>query len=630
MALCENVYRRGGVYWWRRRLRLGNRATSTYLHCSLRVYDQSRARVLARLVSVEADRVRSLGMLTASEQRGLLKRFIDQQVGHLDAATCLVAHHSATTGTNADLPEVRARRDRRMAAVYAALGARGVAAEIGEVEATKLAAFGFDADDIDEIGERVRFLRECLPRLAADGTISAQGTNGLLGPSNIALRAILGELDADATNPNVELARRLWLQALAVALGDSDHRHAPLTPGFAEEVYRNSVGRSQSPAGKADTAGNRSKARDYTISGQIESMVTMKKGVDWKITKRGDQAVSDIAETYVFLGKILVKMIGSDDLREFRAEHPMDLRKTLQSLPTLFGKSPSDWNMTFEEARSKASAAGKRIGREGTTLLKYLNCFQSFVSFLKGCDFAVSISDENFKNAKPKATKRKSNTLRSSISDGEYKVLFADETWCGPNVVHDSTYWVPLFTRYGGGRLEEPCGLMIDEIDFDSPIPSYLIQENTLRTIKSEARRIPFHAELLRLDVRDYYEAVKALGFKELFPDLPARGRRTSIGSLLNKKFVPILDRALPNARASKKTQHSSRKSLNTELRDNKIDITIRCEILGHAQQGVNAQVYTDPARDEDKKAAIETIANVTEHLPARPIRLSLLLRKAV
>jgi hypothetical protein len=145
---------------------------------------------------------------------------------------------------------------------------------------------------------------------------------------------------------------------------------------------------------------------------------------------------------------------------------------------------------------------------------------------------------------------------------------------------------VPLFTRYGGGRLEEPCGLMIDEVDFDSPIPSYLIQDNEMRTIKTEARRVPFHSELLRLGFREYYEAIKARGYKEVYPDFRARGENTAIGSLLNKKFTPILDRALPHARTRKKTQHSSRKSLNTELRDNGIDITVRCELLGHAQRG--------------------------------------------
>lgn len=187
---------------------------------------------------------------------------------------------------------------------------------------------------------------------------------------------------------------------------------------------------------------------------------------------------------------------------------------------------------------------------------------------------------------------------------------------------------MPLLTRYGAGRLEEPCGLMIDEVDFKSPISSYLIIPNEMRTIKSEARRVLIHSKLLRLGFREYCEAIKALGYKELFPDFRARGTKTAIGSLLSKKFTPILDRALPQARAERKTQHSNRKTVNTELRDKKIDRTVRNELLGHAQAGVNASVYTDPARDELKKEAIDTITNVTAHITARPIRSSPLLQK--
>lgn len=128
--------------------------------------------------------------------------------------------------------------------------------------------------------------------------------------------------------------------------------------------------------------------------------------------------------------------------------------------------------------------------------------------------------------AKVKAPKKKGSEKRGSFTDAEYAKLFSDEEWCSANVVHDSTYWVPLFTRYGGGRLEEPCGLMIDEIEFDRPIPIYVIQDNEMRTIKTEGRRVPFHSELLRLGFRSYYGAIKALGFKELFPDFRARGEK--------------------------------------------------------------------------------------------------------
>ncbi len=47
------------------------------------------------------------------------------------------------------------------------------------------------------------------------------------------------------------------------------------------------------------------------------------------------------------------------------------------------------------------------------------------------------------------------------------------------------------------------------------------------------------------------------------------------------------------------------------------------------AEKGPNARVYTDPARNHDKHKAIEKIANVTAHVPRRPLRLSPLLKGA-
>ncbi len=636
MGLCENVYRRGGVYWWRRRLNLGDEGACSYIRISLKLRDPRSARELARRVGVEADRLVRMGMLTASEQKQLLKAFVDHHAGHLETVAGLVAHQDAERGANAEPIIDRIRRERIMGAAYSVLGSRGVAAEVGDREVAALATRGFEPAEIDQVRAQVAYFRDFLPRLASDGTISAAGPNGLIGPSNTDFRRMLGLLDADATSDNVDLARRLWLQAMAVVLNDASRRHDTLGPGRAEAVFEEMFGTTgqndavvptpaKTPAPPpvvAPVAPN----VDTTISGQIAAMVNAKIGVEWKITKRGDQDVSDTAESYVYLGRILVKMLG-DDIRQIDAETPMKLRMTLQSLPASFGKAPADWNLSFAEATSKAKAEGKPIGRSATTLNKYLRYLGAFLNFLEGSGIEAPALGKQIKASKAKKPKTNDAGFKS-ITDQEYVALFSDTTWTGVDVVHDSTYWVPLLTRYGGGRLEEPCGLLISDIDFDTKIPSYLIEGNWMRTIKTESRRIPFHSELLRLGFRQYYEAVRALGFRELFPDLRARGTRTAIGSLLTKKFSPILDRALPEARENKQTQHAARRTLNTELRNNSIDITIRREILGHAPADVNERNYTDPAGDEDKKRAIETIANVTKHVPARPIRLSSLLSR--
>ena len=67
----------------------------------------------------------------------------------------------------------RVRRDNATAAVYAALGSRSVAADIGEAEASKLREAGFNDSEIETIRHRVLILRDSLPCLAADGPSGA-------------------------------------------------------------------------------------------------------------------------------------------------------------------------------------------------------------------------------------------------------------------------------------------------------------------------------------------------------------------------------------------------------------------------------------------------------------------------
>jgi site-specific recombinase XerD len=635
MGLCQNVYRRGGVYWWRRRTKVELGSKSHYLHLSLKVRDPRCARILAARVGVEADRLELSGMLDAAKKSELLKLFIESQAQNLDRYAQRAAHADADREASAEPVEEKIRREKQISIVYSAIAARGPAAALPAGDAAAMLGSGFSEQDVNEIKDKISQLREMVPRLASDGSLAATGPNGLLGPDNDFFRTILAGLGVEADEENIDLVRSIWMRATSVAYADTGRRYPPLyeTPTPARQTIADAASSpANAPAPLSATSVASALAPKTkvhrTITGQINKMIELKKGSDWKITKRGDQNVSDTAESYQFLGRFLVKMIGRDDASALTQEHAVDLHTWLKRLPTNFGKSQAHWNLTFDQAIAEAKAQNKPIGRAGTTITKYLTYLQSLLRFMEGNGVSVAINSDLIKSIKPK-DKRKNNEKRAAFTEEDYETLFADKNWTAQDVVHDSTYWVPLLTRYGGGRLEEPCGLLLDEVDFACAVPSYTIQENGLRTIKTDARRIPFHSELLRLGIRNYYEAVKALGYKELFPDLRLRGTKTAIGSLLNKKFVPILDRALPEARENKKTQHSSRKSMNTELRDNKIDITVRCELLGHAQEGVNSKVYMDPARDTLKLQAIGTIANVTSHVPTRPIRLNALLLKA-
>ena len=384
--------------------------------------------------------------------------FIAEQAGHLDGVARIVAHQGADDRAATEPFADRIRRDKTMAEVYAALGARGVAADIGEAEVAMLSASGLDPGDIEDIKDRVRLLRDWLPRLSPNGAIGAEGPKGLLGPPNMAFREALGEIDADATNANVDAARRLWLQAMSVVMRDG-RRYAPLDPGLAETVYREMFGdtgqagseqptpasvptaprpaaASAAPAPAAAPIPTTTKPElpadfNFTISGLMAKMAETKTGKEWKITKRGDQDVSDSAESYIFLGRILVNLIGVDDVRRLDGQTPMQLRETLQSLPKYYGKAPADWDLSFEQATARAIEAGKPIGRSAVTINKYLNFFQAFLNYLEAKKILVPDLTKQIKHTKVRAPKKKGYEKRSSFTDEEYTKLFSDEEWCG-------------------------------------------------------------------------------------------------------------------------------------------------------------------------------------------------------
>jgi hypothetical protein len=86
-------------------------------------------------------------------------------------------------------------------------------------------------------------------------------------------------------------------------------------------------------------------------------------------------------------------------------------------------------------------------------------------------------------------------------------------------VWHDAAYFAPLLWYYTQACREEICGLRVDEVVLDHPVPHFFIKDNNVRGSEDElagekrlARRraLPLHPELLRLGFADYVGAIQA------------------------------------------------------------------------------------------------------------------------
>ncbi|WP_375784460.1 hypothetical protein ACE10Z_32680 [Bradyrhizobium sp. Pha-3] len=85
---------------------------------------------------------------------------------------------------------------------------------------------------------------------------------------------------------------------------------------------------------------------------------------------------------------------------------------------------------------------------------------------------------------------------------------------------------------------------MVDDVILDNgEIPYLHIEKNERRRIKNpqSQRNVPLHAEVLRLNLAAYVEAIKVLGYKPLFPDLYSPSSASPLGDRFYKEFKPIL-----------------------------------------------------------------------------------------
>ena len=134
-------------------------------------------------------------------------------------------------------------------------------------------------------------------------------------------------------------------------------------------------------------------------------------------------------------------------------------------------------------------------------------------------------------------------------------------------------------------------------------------------TIDGVADAFPAMDEDATLEFLEYVLELKRRGEKLLFPDLRARGDKTPLGNLFDKHWVKILDQALPDARAQRKTLHSMRTNSNTAILNAREPDAIRKQLLGHKQQGVNEEHYLDVIEYQAKLAALMALPIVTKHL---------------
>ena len=188
----------------------------------------------------------------------------------------------------------------------------------------------------------------------------------------------------------------------------------------------------------------------------------------------------------------------------------------------------------------------------------------------------------------------------------------------GPEFFHRAEFFCSLLAIYAGARREEYCGLAVDDVITDNgDIPYIHIAPNELRRIKNpqSVRNLAIHPEVIRLGFGDYVEALKALGYRRVFPDLFSPSTKSPLGDRL-------YDQMLPSLRTVGFTPHQIRHFFGDELKQGAVLKEFRADLLGHGGESETTERYCNPLGIERQMPHLLKLPLVSAHIEPRPIRL--------
>jgi integrase len=274
-----------------------------------------------------------------------------------------------------------------------------------------------------------------------------------------------------------------------------------------------------------------------------------------------------------------------------------------------------------------------KVGRQGSTLNRHLTQLKSVIEYIETS--GKSVGDyKGVQKLRAKVVTR-ARDARAIFTPENVRGIFTREPWTGCEseknrlhpgsaIIHDALYWVPLLAKATLGRREELCGLDVDDVGEFEGIPFILLEYSEHRPLKNQQsiRRIPLIEEITRLGFLRYRAAIKALGYKLLFPELKANSDRTPLGDVFHGDWIKVQDAVIPNAEAEKKSFHSFRKTSANDLKDAGVASELRADILGHGGKNITEERYASSSKLKQMLEALEKLPDYASHLATHEIKL--------
>lgn len=551
-----------------------------------------------------------------------------------DIFKSVLIEHRTKLGLLADLERARPTADRSVrlseelaqGTAFTLLAEQGVDARLTPAHQGALIERGHDTGFIIKVIEHLEALR---------------GEDGI----KLSRRRLAGHVEkagAEASALNMVRAQPVYLRALGEALLTAEQRYGDLPEPELDyaALIDEAMSRNSAAAGNAD-AGSVSEPvvppPETPRAGETEPGATIeiasvaralekKRGQDneWdEKTCRQARFIFNLFARFMreTRGIVAFNAVTQADLARFDA--------FLRSLHANFGKSTKDPQRSIKEISALAAIEVPKNGAlQGPTRNRHLAFLNQLIAYGRsglGLALDPALTTTPFRARKDRRGRdQRPVPQKAGIESFFRRPLFSgyagwdDIDTPGGEFYHRAEYFCSLLGIYQGARREEYCGLHVDDVIADNgPLPYIHIAPNEIRRIKNvqSVRNLALHPELIRLGFLDYVEAIRALGYTRVFPDLYSPSTKSPMGDRL-------YDQLLPSLRACGFRPHQVRHFFGDELKQRAVSKEFRADLLGHGGDGETTERYCNPVAIEGQMEHLLKLPVVTAHLEARPIRL--------
>lgn len=234
------------------------------------------------------------------------------------------------------------------------------------------------------------------------------------------------------------------------------------------------------------------------------------------------------AENRAILSQWL-NIVGDQPITGYGYEQHRAYKATLQRLPPNINKSPRYRGKSIDEvlALGDPPAAPNTVNKN---LTRVSALFRWAVEY--GYTSLNPAGGMTIKNPK------RANEERQAFSDDDLIKLFHRDDFHRECAKQPFRYWVPLIALFSGARQNEIAQLYLaDFYECDGVSLISINDQGEGKRLKTKAgkRSIPVHAELVRLGLLRYVDALRSANETRLFPELPLK--RDGYGQIVSKWF---------------------------------------------------------------------------------------------